>query len=366
MDTINRAAQEFSSGAAMEDQRANDKDGGAQRAAQADSIVQLAVNAPGNSEPAAKTPQQASVSIEELSKWIAAAAAFVYVTGYLITSLSDFRYGYTDLNPLRPRIIAAGSWFSVFMGVPITIIFEARRRFIGLARPDNPDNLNKLLQLFISYAVAAIFVQFISLPVFRFDTSPAPHLYWWVIVDSVLIGISILISTVASFRKSKSKTLDLVNSIAVTGIFAANFVATFQDAFVKRTFTPNAAGFWVILVGVSVGSYMWRREYQFPTHRWRSLLFIYFTLLGAFAEIYYPHILREWGGGSPLQIELTLSKDAPVNAGQRIACSLVDETETGLYVLGIGDKHATFIPRSEVALIYYGEGNESSSLGPGK
>lgn len=350
----------------MEDQRANDKEDGARCATLVDPIAPLAANASGNSEPAANILPQAPVSIEELSKWIAATVAFIYVTGYLIASLNDFRYGFTDLNPLRPRVIAAGGWFSVFMGVPITIIFEARRRFVGRERPANLDNLNELFQLFISYGIAAIFVQFISLSIFRFDTAPAFHRSWWLIADLVLVGISISISTVVSFRKSESKALTLANSIAVAGIFAVNFAAACQDMFTHQQFTSNASGSWVILVGVFVGSYIWRREYQFQTHKLRSVLFIYFTLMATFAEVYYPHILRKWGGGAPIKVELTLSKDAPVKAGQRIECSLIDETETGLYVLGNGDKHATFIPRSEVALIYFGEGNESSNLDPGK
>ena len=113
----------------MENTRTNDKDSGVQRVPQVDAIAHLAVNVSDNSEPAANTPQRASFSIEALSRWVAVIAMFLYVTGYLITSLNDFRYGYTDLNPLRPRIIAAGGWFIVFTGIPITLIFEARRRF---------------------------------------------------------------------------------------------------------------------------------------------------------------------------------------------------------------------------------------------
>jgi hypothetical protein len=69
------------------------------------------------------------------------------------------------------------------------------------------------------------------------------------------------------------------------------------------------------------------------------------------------------GGGQIIPIELTLSKDYPVHGGQQINCSLIDETDTGLYVIGDGEQFATFIPRTAVAFIHYGQGDKHTLFG---
>jgi hypothetical protein len=84
------------------------------------------------------------------------------------------------------------------------------------------------------------------------------------------------------------------------------------------------------------------------------------AILTVFATIYYPHIKSKWGGGEPISIEITFSKDAPNHSGQTVNCFLIDETDEGFYAVGKGDRHATFIPRTEVSLVYFAESNEQS------
>ncbi len=318
------------------------------------------VNSSSTSESSEKSPQYFSFSINELPKWTTVAVVFIYATGYLITSLNDFRYGYSDMNPLRPRIIAAGAWFSVFTFVPFLIILEAKRRFTDKVKGYNIDNF---LQISLSYLVVAIFLAFLSIPLFQFDNGITTYRTpWWLVVDIVLVVVSILISTISSIKKDGSRLLQLINTGTVIGIFVVNLAATFHDLFAIKTFTPNAPGFWVVMAGVIIGAHMWNYESKLHTHKLRNLIFAYFVLISFFAEFYYPHIHRKWGGGASIQIELTLSKDAPIHAGQSVTCFLLDETELGLFVLGKGDKHATFIPRSEVSLVFYGEGAELSDF----
>src|ERR1035437_6284086 len=50
-----------------------------------------------------------------VSKVVAAALILVYVFGFLITSVHSSAYGFTTLNPLRPKTVAAGTWFFLFM-----------------------------------------------------------------------------------------------------------------------------------------------------------------------------------------------------------------------------------------------------------
>jgi hypothetical protein len=75
--------------------------------------------------------------------------------------------------------------------------------------------------------------------------------------------------------------------------------------------------------------------------------------VAVFAGVYYPHIEPSWGGGAPITATIYFAKDSLVLPGQSISVEIVDETDSGFYVIGGSDKKATFIPRSEVALVYY-------------
>lgn len=50
------------------------------------------------------------------------AAAFLlaaYVSGYLIVSIYDSSFGFTELNPLKPKILGAGVLFSFLTAIPV-------------------------------------------------------------------------------------------------------------------------------------------------------------------------------------------------------------------------------------------------------
>src|SRR5579871_2249894 len=67
-------------------------------------------------------PKPIGPTIDVVSKAVALCIAVIYVSGFLITSLNDFRYGFSVMNPLRPRILAAGGWFFLFLAVPVELI----------------------------------------------------------------------------------------------------------------------------------------------------------------------------------------------------------------------------------------------------
>jgi hypothetical protein len=48
-----------------------------------------------------------------------------------------------------------------------------------------------------------------------------------------------------------------------------------------------------------------------------------------------------------------LSKGSPVFAGKQVPAKLLDEEDTGFYIVPKQEKRAIFLPRSAVALIYF-------------
>ena len=72
---------------------------------------------PGNPPPPGKTRE----TLELVSKLAATLLFSVYAFGFLITSLHTSIYGFTAINPLRPKILAAGTWFLFFAAIPLML-----------------------------------------------------------------------------------------------------------------------------------------------------------------------------------------------------------------------------------------------------
>ena len=118
--------------------------------------------------------------------------------------------------------------------------------------------------------------------------------------------------------------------------------------------------FWILIAGGYIYYELHTRKWTLRGGKWDITIVGFFFMLTIFATIYYPHIMAKWGGGALIPIELTFSRDAPVRSGMQVDCSLIDETDAGFYVIMKAEPLATFIPRTEISSIYYGQGNGHS------
>jgi hypothetical protein len=78
-------------------------------------------------------------------------------------------------------------------------------------------------------------------------------------------------------------------------------------------------------------------------------------LLVLFSTAYYPQIQTSWGGGAPIPAIIYFAKDSPLLPNRNVSARILDETDGGYYMIGGNDKKATFIPRSEVSMVYYSD-----------
>ncbi len=300
--------------------------------------------------------ETAPLSIDALSKLTALVLVLVYVSGFLITSLNDFRYGFSEMNPLRPRIIAAGGWFGLFLAVPFAMVKQWTRHSLW------KQNLSKwhkaALLLYVYYALCQ-FLMVYSTYIFAFDETkgpPVPTPATWKIVLAILF-ILIAIVLVGAYYSRLPRWLVATSIFLFLGwiIWSA-----YSSMFVKHTFQRDAPTLWMLGAGALVYLEMRDRAWKPKLGYWPRTLVVLLFILTVFATVYYPHIMSKWGGGAPLSVAITLSKDAPDHGGQVVACSLIDETDSGFYVIGSGDRHATFIPRAEVSLVHFADRNEPS------
>jgi hypothetical protein len=137
-------------------------------------------------------PKTVRATIESLSKAIALCLTLLYVCGFLITSLHDFRYGFSEMNPLRPRILTAGAWFLVSVALPFAFVRELLRHKLW-----NSDNTwwFKFISLAFAYWVSCTFLFGVSGGVFVFDggnSGAMPHTPIW----QMVVGIAVLVIVV--------------------------------------------------------------------------------------------------------------------------------------------------------------------------
>ena len=54
-------------------------------------------------------------------------------------------------------------------------------------------------------------------------------------------------------------------------------------------------------------------------------------------------------------MNIYFSKGSAIMPNQFVTAKLIDETDSGFYLLGKNDKTATFIPRGDVAMVQYSD-----------
>jgi hypothetical protein len=84
------------------------------------------------------------------------------------------------------------------------------------------------------------------------------------------------------------------------------------------------------------------------------LLFACVPIL-VFAEWVYPNTKTEWGGGQPIPIIIRFTKDSVLWPSQKGKYRLVDEADSGFYILPDNGKHPVFVPRASVGAVVYSD-----------
>jgi hypothetical protein len=306
---------------------------------------------------------QSPVSIDSLSKVLAVALVFLYVSGFLITSLHNFQYGFSEMNPLRPRILAAGGWFAIFIAVPFTLVWELKKHSV---LKDGSNNLSKFATLVAAYMASAIFLISGTQGLFAFDYTVSPvreaPFPWWLVILVVLGFLVALALVVFAVLLLRSKLPAWAASASILLFYGYIQWSAYYELFTKHSFRSNAMYFWILVAGGYIYYELNARTWTLRLGQWERTMVGVFILMTIFATVYYPRIMAKWGGGALIPIELTFSKDAPVRPDVQFDCSLIDETDAGFYVVGKGEPSATFIPRAEISSIYYGQGNGHSVL----
>jgi hypothetical protein len=320
------------------------------------------------SEPIDTTPPQAkrslSATLDAFSKAAIITVFASYVFGFLIVSIRDAEYGFGELNPLKPKILAAGALFTFLTSFPIVV---AQRYFVG------HDKIVSTEQKYARWLVAAVgyllrcnlygfsFVALYAYSV-RKVAPPAGGFHWHWRNGLVFLFLGILFVGLAHFeeqgRKFYQKYPKRIIAIGCLLLGTALGILFWQS---NDNIAVNFE-LWLFVVGV-----MAVIEHQFigaigkrTAYNWAGSALLLIPMLAFFATVIYPQIKTSWGGGSATPVVVYFSADSRILPGQHFEGDLLDESDNGIYLVKVGEKQAIFVPRSAISAMYFSD----KPLGP--
>jgi len=298
--------------------------------------------------------RQLTSMVDMLSKSVAALAIALYASGFLIVSLRDSRFGFIETNPFRPKILAAGAWFFLFIGIPIITVAAAKKNLF---------TRTSLGQFLLPYFMGCVALTFSASPLFTlaFDRT----FEWKTFVMAIVVGILVFLR-IGKFPR-------IVSEIGAIVFVISALVSTIREMLVTHNFDQNAIVLWFFGVGIGTllalfppERFWYTAEVQtirdFTNLSWTNTLFTILGSLIVFSLFYYPRIKPSLGGGSPINAVLYFTKDSAIKPNQSVSAQLVDESDAGFYIVGQGESKAIFVPRSSVSLVYFSDKSSDSEL----
>jgi hypothetical protein len=290
--------------------------------------------------------------VDFLSKGVAGVAVALYASGFLVVSLHHSRYGFSGINPFRPRILAAGAWFFLFALFPVVVTM----RYTG----GKPLPWKKLLLYLYPNYVGSYSIAVLASPLFTFAGPPAaaaPSRWWWAWLVGALVSLGVLVFLMQSKRVPQSVSATV--SVALVVFFAQG---AGRELFMTGRFQFSSVALWFFGVGILT---ICELNVRSNDRDWMKSLIPFLAALMVFAWFYYPNMKAAWGGGAPVDATIYFTKDSAIRAGQSVVAHLVEESDEGFYIVGLNETRAVYVPRNSVALIYFsGQPSGSALLQP--
>lgn len=286
--------------------------------------------------------------VDLVVKVIVVLAAILYGCGFLVISIHQYSYGLVEMNPLRPKVLAAGIWFLCFAAVPFVLVLEGRA--IKSSTPEREEWLRRRSTGYYFSAMSCFWLGGILETAFDFQMETLPR---WPSTGTLMLTMIVSGALVAADQwKRFPHWLSVLASLAFGGLLVFCGLRDLQFYHGKSV---ASIALWFIAVSFFASSEMQSRSWKPAIGNWKQSVALSIIAVGGFASFYYPQIKPSWGGGAPIPATIYLAKDSLMLPGRGVSAKILDETDSGFYIVGGDDKRATFIPRSEVAMIYYSQ-----------
>jgi hypothetical protein len=295
--------------------------------------------------------------LEPLTKVAAVWLILTYVAGYLIVSIYESSFGFTELNPFKPKILAAGI---LFMFLTFLAVFGASAAFreyrtstLPWSRKMAEFGISALLYYYATFVLAGIGLAFLSTDADLFVTTLSGSRWMAPLIVFVLAVI-----TYISPKMFGEKRFQRILSTTV-GIGSPLIIIFW--IYLEWKFSKDSAGFaihlWLFILGTLVVTNL-KDAKQMGTLRptnLNQLVIASFLPLLLFARGVYPKIKISFGGGEKIPIVLFFTKDSSLKPNESLNVQLIEESESGFYFLPKGSSKAVFVPRAFVSMVSFSD-----------
>lgn len=295
-------------------------------------------------------------NIKLLSKYIAPIVIAIYASGFLIFSLHCASYGFFDSNPLKTRVLAAGSLFLFLSATPLILASEIAKNFdFEDGTPIEGKNLKKTIIASLQFTILSYMVaQTIFNQLFIKDlqehqneasfTSP----FYIALVFALILGIISIIFKAKDYDEKYHRLGIFLFSATLVSIITTAVLGAETSSHMKLTL-------WFFFIG-ALSAYTNNCIKREVGTAWERVL-LPCALIGIFiySTTIYPKINFSWGGGNPVPaiVYLKSQNETFLLAETKIRGKIIDETSDGLFFIPANQTNAIFIPASSVSGIYY-------------
>jgi hypothetical protein len=274
--------------------------------------------------------------------------------GYIVTSLYHADFGFTVTSPLRPKIVAAGVWFLILTVLPAVLTSVTFEACLPAGCP-LWRNLNVLLMCSWTDVLLGVFTaSFFDFSETSVPSSPVLSLF------AIYMAAVIALCAIVALRTDRPAAR---NVISLVGILAG-LAACISRITSNHQLVFSGLVLWFFCVGLVAieRRRAFRRQNRDPMSYWVLSGVLFLSSMSGFAFLVYGHLKSSWGGGSPVLTVLYFSNESRMLPNQQVKAKLLDESESGYYIIPENEKKAIFVPRNSVSLVYFSGGQPEPKL----
>lgn len=291
--------------------------------------------------------------LDQLAKVLAIAGVTLYLVGFAVVAFRDASYGFIAFNAVRARIITAGLLFAVFF-IPA---FFGGAQVYGRLGFTPQFNLKEEL---------ASGKRFFLLRTYRWSNLilkawAFSYFFQFMLVQSSFRWSRFILFVAYPAIKSLPKAwneprFEKGPGLFVLTAFAVDFVAVALAVYLKwLEFLLLLAWFFVAGYEADEIGMLLDRKVELRQHPWHLSALSAFVLFSVFGLGIYPRLQPRIGGGHLSSISFQFANEARIDKSLEFGDLLVDEVDTGYYIVRSEDDHsAIFVPRAVVTLAFYG------------
>lgn len=293
------------------------------------------------------------LSLEAISKMWLLILATIYGSGFLVVSIYHASLGLNEINPLQPRIAAAGVLLCGFIAGAgfIRIWAFSKVRYLAEGLSEWETYFFKLsfgsLYLFLNDLFSAFVLQLI----FRFQgrqvlarSFPITALSLWLILGAII-----------AYPKQEVTKRLLTHKISMVLWGLLSLLLLGSSIPIHSQFGVRQFALYLFLLQIIQVEKLFSDQETRQGQNWVSLVSQLVLPLLAFGAFIYPHVRHAFGGGEPISASMvTMNRNGPsLPVEQLRGVRIMDETDTGFYIMQNNGQSVRYIPRSAVYSIEF-------------